>query len=361
MVGVSPSYGGGMTEVVKSYAAHGIFEAWGVRYIATYRGRGLVTQVQTWLPALWSMCLLLARRRVALVHVHSAAYGSFWRKSVICALADLFRVPYVFHLHDGRFPLFYTRGCGTLTRIWVRTVLRRAARVIVLTRRWREEVAKVEPAARLTILGNPVFVPEAVTPLRCPARRVLFLAWLNEEKGALDLLKAVPMVLRSVPEATFVLAGAGDIESFADLAQSLGIARAVSFPGWVEGKMKDDLLRQADVFVLPSYFEGLPVGVLEAMARGVPVVATSVGGIPDVLQDGVNGLLVEPGQPQVLGRALVTLLTDDPLRIRLREAAHAEVRNRFSIERVIAELRTLYGELGMQIAPIERKALSTCQ
>ena len=186
---------------------------------------------------------------------------------------------------------------------------------------------------------------------------MLFLAWLHKDKGVLDLLRAIPIVLRSVPEATFVIAGRGiaggeDPDSIMELARSLRVEQSLRFPGWVDGSEKDNLLRESDVFVLPSYYEALPVGVLEAMACGVPVVATSVGGIPDVIEDRVNGLLIEPGQPDALARAIVTILTDDALRSRLREAARSEVRKRFSTESVIKDLETLYRELGIQVHSI---------
>jgi glycosyltransferase involved in cell wall biosynthesis len=357
MLGPSMDYRGGMTEVIRAYSAAGVFEVWPLRYIATYEGRGLLTVSRTWLPAVCRVLVLLARRRVALVHVHSAAYGSFLRKSVLCAIAYAFRVPYVFHLHDGRVADFYQRGCNGLCKSWVRAVLRSAARVVVLTRRWRDEVHKIEPAARTTIIGNPVPVPVSVAPLQRQARRVLFLAWLHKDKGVLDLLKAIPVVLRSVPEAVFVIAGRGIAGgegpgAIMELARSLRIERSLRFPGWVDGSKKDSLLRRSDVFVLPSYFEALPLGVLEAMACGVPVVATAVGGIPDVIQDRVNGLLIEPGQPEALARAIVTILTDDALRSRLREAAHSDVRKRFSTDSVIKDLETLYRELGIQVHSI---------
>ncbi len=359
MLGPSMAYPGGMTEVVRAYAAQGIFEAWPVSYVSTYNGRGIFIQLRSWLPALCRVLLLLVQRRVALVHVHSAAYGSFWRKAALCALASAFRVPYLFHLHDGRFPVFYQRGCNGFAKSWVRAVLRKAARVVVLTQRWRDEVRNIEPTARIAIIGNPVAVSILVRPLRRPAREVLFLGWLHQDKGVLDLMRAIPIILRSVPEATFVLAGTGDMDSMMTLARSLGVERAIRWPGWVDGAEKDNLLREADVFVLPSYYEGLPVGVLEAMACGVPVVATSVGGIPDVIEDRVNGLLVDPGEPEVLARAIVTILTDDALRARLREAAHRDVRKWFSTETVIGDLESLYRELGIRVHPIKRQALSS--
>src|SRR5207244_6645269 len=121
--------------------------------------------------------------------------------------AVAFGVPYVIHLHDGRLADFYQRGCSGLAKSWVRAVLRKAARVVVLSRHWRDEVRKIEPAARTTIIGNPIPVPVSIAPLRRPARSVLFLAWLHRDKGVLDLLRAIPIVLRSVPEAMFVIAG----------------------------------------------------------------------------------------------------------------------------------------------------------
>ena len=102
MLGPSMDYPGGMTEVIRAYSAAGVFEAWPLRYISTYAGRDLPAKLRPWLSAVCSVLIRLARRRVALVHVHSAAYGSFWRKSVLCALAYAFRVTYVIHFHDGR-------------------------------------------------------------------------------------------------------------------------------------------------------------------------------------------------------------------------------------------------------------------
>lgn len=362
MLGASLNYPGGMTEVVRSYASAGLFHSWPVRYVSTYEGRSFSAKLWPWLGALGKVLAALLRRRVALVHVHSAAYGSFWRKSVICALAAALRVPYVIHLHDGRLPAF-RRACGPLTLAWLRFILRKAARVVVLTRRWRDEVQQIEPAARVSIIGNPVPVPVSLPPLARPARKLLFLAWLHKEKGILDLIAALPHILRRVPEAELIIAGGGAAgcetrESLEELAGALGVEHALRFAGWVDGARKRDLLREADVFVLPSYCEALPVGLLEAMAAGMPVVASRVGGIPDVIEDKVSGLLVDPGEPRALAQAIVAILSDDALRQRLREAAHREVK-RYSIEAVLGELEALYRELGVPSSDLSRVLLPT--
>jgi glycosyltransferase involved in cell wall biosynthesis len=342
MLGPSLEYPGGMTEVARLYRSAGMFERWPLRHVATYSGRA--GMFRTWIAAVWTTLWLLFRKRVVLLHVHSAAYGSFWRKSVLCALAYAFRVPYVFHLHDGRFPVFFQGS--RLARAFIKWVFRHASRVVVLTPRWRDVVHAIEPAARIAVIGNPVSVPGEVAKPEREARTVLFLGWLQREKGVFDLVQAMPAVLRAVPQARFVLAGRGDRAALLSLARSLGVEEALELPGWVEGDRKDQLLRAADVFVLPSYYEGLPVGVMEAMARGIPVVATRVGGIPDLVAHGVSGLLLEPGRPAALAQAIVSVLTDATLRARLREAAHREVRC-YSTDAVVAELEALYRKLNV--------------
>jgi glycosyltransferase involved in cell wall biosynthesis len=352
MAGPSLAYPGGMTEVVRSYAAGGLFAAWPVEYVQTYAGQTFFAKWRPWLAAVATVLGRLGQRRVAILHVHSAAFGSFWRKSVLCALAVAFRVPYVVHLHDGRLTDFYNRACGPLARAWVRSILRHAARVVVLSARWRDVVQTIEPAARAIVIGNPVEVPSTLPPLRTPARQVLYLGWLMREKGVLDLVRAIPDILRAVPDARFVLAGTGtagrvDRAAVIELAHALGIEHAVYFPGWVDGGEKRALLCESDVFVLPSYAEGLPLGVLEAMAAGTPVVASRVGGIPDVIEHGTTGLLVEPAAPQALAQAIAHLLTDDGLRLRLRENARREVARRYSSAAVLAEVEALYRSLGL--------------
>ena len=335
MFGPSMDYAGGMTEVIRAYSAAGLFEAWPLRYISTYAGRDFSAKLRLrlWLSAVCSALIQLARRRVALVHVHSSTYGSFWRKSVLCALAFAFGVPYVIHLHGGRLAEFYQGGCNALAKAWVRAVLREAARVVVLSRHWRDEVRKIEPAARTTIIGNPVSVPISVVPLQRPARTVLFLAWLQRTKGVLDLVRAIPTVLRSVPKATFVIAGRG----FHDGDET-----------WIQ-----------EFRVLGP--DGRPLDLEAAGERVAATVAAVHRG--DAESDTLNRLVITAG----LDRRQVAILrayrkyrqrTDDALRSRLREAARTHVRKRYSTEAIIEDLGMLYRELGIRVEPVKPRGFS---
>ncbi len=344
MAGTALHTPGGMTSVVQSYRDSGLFQRWNVLYLESYHGPGPVRQITTMLGVVGRLLSLLVRRKVRLVHVHSASRGSFMRKSVLCWLSWLFGVPFVFHLHSGEFPVFYSDECGPLRKRWVRWVLRNASVVAVLTPSWAQTLAAIEPAAKVKVLLNPIEVSPEPPALREAAQRVLFLGRLREKKGVFDLVRALPAVLAEFPSVKVCLAGDGELETVQRLAAELGVAHAVETPGWVDGAVKDGLLREADVLVLPSYFEGLPVCVLEAMAAGVPVVATQVGGIPFALDEGQCGLLVPPGDPQALAAALLKVIGDVGLRHTLVQQAHERARSIFSVASVNDELERLWNQ-----------------
>jgi glycosyltransferase involved in cell wall biosynthesis len=346
MLGASLQAPGGMTSVVVTLMNAGLFRKFNVDYISTYERTGLRWQLRTMLRALVRMLRLLLTRQVALVHAHSASRGSFVRKSLLCALARGAGVPYVLHIHSGEFPVFYGTECNALAKWWVRYTLRHAATVVCLTETWRTHLQAVEPRARAAVIGNPVEIPPALPPSRDTVIEVLFLGRLREQKGVFDLLRALPQVLQRCPQMRFVLAGDEGIDACRAYAEQLGVAHALVLPGWVSGEEKAALLRRADLFVLPSYAEGLPVGLLEAMALGIPIVTTPVGGVPDLIDDGVHGLMVAPKDAAALAAALVRLGTDCALRAALRAAAFERVQAHYALPTVLAALDRLYSELG---------------
>jgi glycosyltransferase involved in cell wall biosynthesis len=155
----------------------------------------------------------------------------------------------------------------------------------------------------------------------------------------------------SIPGLRVICAGEGDVEAVAERARGLGLSDAVTFPGWVGGAEKEAWLQSATVFVLPSYAEAMPMALLEAMAAGVPTLSTAVGGIPDVVTDGVNGILIAPGDVAALERQLRRLLEDRKLASRLAAAARDTVRLRFAADRVLARLERVYAAAGLVPQP----------
>jgi glycosyltransferase involved in cell wall biosynthesis len=206
------------------------------------------------------------------------------------------------------------------------------------------------PASRLAVVPNGIRVsrvpPGPNVALRAELSRgrpdylVLTPARLHQQKGHAYLLAAAALV----PDATFILAGDGPLRAELERrARDLGVAARCVFLG--ERTDVPDLLASADLFVLPSLWEGLPLSVLEAMAAARPVVATAIGGTDEAVADEVTGLLVPPRDPAALAAAIVRVRADPELARRLGQAGRARVEQEFS-SRVTAErVMRIYDEV----------------
>ncbi len=168
---------------------------------------------------------------------------------------------------------------------------------------------------------------------------VLFLGEIGKRKGCYDIPKVVSLVKEQIPSVQFVLAGSGKEElTIKNLFNS-----NVVFPGWVRGAEKDNYLRNADVFFLPSYNEGMPMSVLDAMGYGLPIVSTNVGGIPKIVSQ--NGFCCTPGDVDAMAHSILTLLSDDKKRLAAADASYEIVKNHYSLDSHIKRLEEAYEEV----------------
>src|SRR5205807_7752523 len=346
MLGTALETHGGIAAVLSTYRAQGLFERWPIAYVPTHCDGGALRKLLAAAKALGTFVLLLARCRRVIVHVHSASRASFWRKSLFVAIGLLAKCPVIFHLHGGGFARFYETECGAAGRRIIRFILDRAACVIVLSERWRTWISSVTENQRVVCIPNPAPPLDEGCAPRC-GNVVLFIGRLERGKGVFDLLDAIAALRSQIADIRLVCAGEGDLESVARYARGLGIADAVSLLGWIGAAERQSWMGRAAVFVLPSYAEGLPVCLLEAMAAGLPVVTTAVGGIPDVVSDAVNGFLFTPGDTAALERLLRRLMLDRELSVRIAAAAKETVRQRLAADRVMGQLEAVYAGLGL--------------
>ena len=319
MLGAAPETRGSIAAVVEACRAHGLFRRWPIEYIATHGDGPRFERLALAWRALRRFGELLARERRIAVHLHTAAAGNFWRDLPFMLATLAAGRPLLLQLHGAGFERFYD-SCDSMARTLIRSVLNRAAVVIVATESRRSWVRSICRNANAVSVPNPVApIPEMNSQKK--GNLILFLGKLKQSKGIFDLLQAVAGLRATVPDVRLVCAGDGERIAVARYAERLGIADAVKFTGWVGPSGKRALLETAAVFALPSYDEALPNGLCEAMAAGVPVVTCAVGGIPEVVTDGVSGFLVAPGDKATLERHLRSLLTDRTLAARLGSAA----------------------------------------
>lgn len=359
IVMIGPSYAsqGGMASVVNNLRAAGLFERCAITYLHTHVEGSKLAKLHVAIVAWLRFAGLLLGGHVALLHAHVPRRNAFWRKTLFIVLARLAGCPYVVHLHSGGFMHFYRHEIGPVRRFLVRFVLDHAARIIVLSSQWKQALEDITHNTRLVTVYNFV-APQATGTRAKQPNSLLFLGRLNQEKGFFDLLHAVKLLRADFPDVMLYCGGMGDEVQVQRSLRELNIERHVRLLGWVDGEVKQRLLAQAAVFVLPSYVEGVPMGILEAMAHSVAVVATDVGGIPDVIDSSIEGLLVKPGDVQSLTYALAKVLRNGVLRDRMGEAGRRRVLRRFSAATVLPVLEKMYREITADRPETPRDQLS---
>lgn len=357
MVGTDLDGMGGVRAVVRGYLDGGLFKRYPCVYVASHRAGNAWVKIFTALKAWVRVAILLRKLDAPLVHVQTASRGSFWRKAVVCLIARAARRPYIVHLHGGGFARFYERESGPVGRLVIRGTLAHAALVIALSGEWRERLLEICPTARVEVLHNAVAIPDAVRARRPQEHEpsLLFLGHLLPDKGVYDLVKAFTRVAGQFPRLKLVLGGIGHIEAVRELASELDVRERVELPGWLGPENKSAALAASTIFLLPSYHEGMPMALLEAMSWGLPVITTPVGGIPQIVTDQINGLLVAPGDVPALAAAITRLLHDPALRDRLGNAARTTIETRFSLREALAKLSGIYQRFGLSVITVVEK------
>jgi glycosyltransferase involved in cell wall biosynthesis len=349
MVGTAREGAGGIASVIAAYAAYGLFSRWPVITLESHVLGSKWRKLCSFAIALTRYLLLLARRRIALLHLQTSSGPSFWRKSCFALPAFLMRVPVITHIHSGRFTSFY-EDCGVVRRGLIRFVLERSALVVALSPTWRGRILEIAPKSTVVSLPNPV-VAEAGPPRQLTRRSAVFLGKISVEKGVIDLVQAWQRVRESLADSQLIIAGAGErmaVEAVRERIAALGLNGFVTLPGWVVGEAKSVLLAESAVCVLPSYHEGMPMSLLEALGAGVPCVASTVGGIPDMIADGIEGRLVAPGDVPALAAALIDVLSDNARYAAMSEAALKRFTAEFAADVVMPKLESLYSALGAE-------------
>ncbi|MFL5897554.1 MAG: glycosyltransferase family 4 protein [Solirubrobacterales bacterium] len=347
-LGPDPAGGGGMAVVIRGLLASPLRRRYEMEMIVTYRDPRPLPRARTFLAAMAQLITWSRRTGRGLLHVHSAARGSLYRKSLVVFLARLLRRPVLLHIHAGMGDI--EAFAGRIDRLsgWIfHRSLRAATRVLAVSSesaRMTERCFGVEGI--LVVPNSAPPVPAGARPLEPGAGaedRVLYLGGFhNRVKGGEHMLAAVAELAPELPEVTFALAGPG--EPPARLAQLEREHPNVEWLGWLDEEAKQRELSRSAVFVLSSTSEGLPVALLEALSWGRAVVATEIGGVPDVVSDGREAVLVPPADPGALAAAVGALLADPERCRRLGEAARSRAAT-INDEEVCGRLDALYREV----------------
>jgi glycosyltransferase involved in cell wall biosynthesis len=294
------------------------------------------------------LALFLLRTRAGVVHLNASLDArGYWRDLVYWGVARLLGRRVVNQVHGGALPQEFFRGNAPLTWL-LRRFLVSSHAVTVLSSAELRAYRGFDRRIRVRLVPNAIDPAGLLERERACNRdrplRLVYLGRLVREKGLLELMAALALLARAGRAFTLGIAGSGPLaDELAAAARAAGLEAHVRFLGEVFGEDKHRLWLESDVFALPSYAEGLPYSLLEAMAAGCVPVTTRVAAIPDVVRHGEHGLFVPPRDARALARAIAALDDDRERLARMAAACRRRVRAHYTVERLARDLRALYG------------------
>lgn len=337
MVGPDRSVHGGISGVVNNYYEAGLDKKTELCYIGTMAEGSKIRKLLK--AAAAYVTFLFKLPGYELVHVNMASDASYYRKSVFVRTAHLFRKKLVIHQHGGDFEGFYHNQLKDRGRKSVKKVLSMGDAFLVLAPAWKEFFGTIIDKDKITVLPDAIEIP-ALEKKEYGQHKILFLGRLCEAKGIRELLSVMPALKEKYPSLQLYLGGIWEDRELEKAAEQQ--KDTVKWLGWVSGEEKKRYLKECDIFVLPSYFEGQSVSLLEAMAYSCGIVASKTGGIPQMIIEGETGLFAMPKDAASLYEGLDRLLSDEALCKRLGEEARRKVEREFSIEENMERLLQIY-------------------
>ena len=249
--------------------------------------------------------LLSTRPHIKIIHIHGASYSSFYRKFLFFRISRFFGKKVIYHIHGGKYHIFF-KNAKSIERQLIQNFINHSECIICLSHSWKIFFESQFSPKRLSIIPNIIEEPKLFKKLSKyqSAKNFLFLGSISTNKGIWLLLDVLREHITEIDgKAVFHIGGNGETKKLKNLIQEYDLNDVVKFIGWVNGEFKHDQLSSADVYIQPSYNEGLPISILEAMSYSLPILSTTVGGIPEVVTQ-KNGILCEPGNKEELWRAI---------------------------------------------------------
>ncbi|MDX9786759.1 MAG: glycosyltransferase family 4 protein [Desulfobacterales bacterium] len=313
-----------------------------MNWLATQEDTTTITKVSTFLKALFvAPCFIF---KSDIIHIHTASNVSFYRKSIFVVLSKILKKKVVLHIHGGGFGEFLNKNYNKKRIIGCLITL--SDKILCLSTTKANEITFPGISKKIAIVSNPC--PSQTYSIQRDKRhglKIIYAGWIEKEKGVFDLILAFKEVYQKFGGCKLILAGKGQIKEGEKIAIEQNVVDNVIFTGWLQRDDMNKAYSNADIFCLPSYCEGVPMSMLEAMAYGLPIITTPVGGIPDIIKHGENGLLFNPGDIHMLKNLMLQLISDQKLREKIGQNAKKYAQLNCSIPIIADKVSLIYKTL----------------
>lgn len=303
----------------------------------------------TFIKCLYITINKILNKEIDIAHIHMASKGSFYRKSLIVLICKIFKKPVIIHVHGACFKEYYN-DMNKLMRNYCNYVFNKADKIIVLSEQWKKFFLQIVNENKISIVANFVFLPknDKFKKKENNILNILFLGRLGERKGTYDLIKSTKLLKDNDININLILAGDGNIEECKRLINENGLNDRVEITGWIEKSEKEKYLKNADIVVLPSYYESFGLSLIEAMSYKIPVIGTWGGEVKEVIRNGIDGILINPGNIEEISEKIEILVNNKELRYKFSINGYERVVDKFSDITAIKKLEKIYNELKIE-------------
>ncbi|MFR4479036.1 MAG: glycosyltransferase family 4 protein [Fusobacterium sp.] len=289
---------------------------------------------------------LFIYKKYDIFHIHMASYGSTFRKGLYVNFLKGKNKKIILHIHGAEYLIFYNK-LSEKKKLKVKKIWEIADKIIVLSEQWKKDFFKIFKLENIIVINNGINIKKlklAISRTEEKQNNFLLLGRLGKRKGAYDLIKAIEILKEEFLQVKLYMAGDGEIEEIKKIVKDKKLKENIEIVGWADFNKKIELLREVSTIVLPSYNEGLPMTILEGMATGKFIISTNVGGIPEVVLNNENGIIIEPGDIQGLATAMKKVLTDIEFVKKCSENNIKKIEESFSMEKMHIKIRNNWRE-----------------
>lgn len=342
---------GGIAAVISGYYGSKLEENFDLIYVESYKDGGKLNKLIKAICGYIQFLKVLIIDKPDIVHIHSSFGPSFYRKVPFIYMASFFDKYIINHIHGADFDEFYNEANDKKKKL-IETVYKRCSVLIALSDEWKHNLMKILPEDKIKVVENYSIINESVFYERNKRKcnnQILFLGEIGQRKGCYDIPDIVEQVVEKIPDVKFIIGGSGDIENIKKLLKEKKLEKNVIFPGWVKGNEKNRLLKESDIFFLPSYNEGMPMAILDAMGYSLPIVSTNIGGIPKIVLNGINGYICNPGDVADLSKGLIDILSDINKLKSYGNESYNIVKEKYSLEEHIRKISNIYIGLNSEV------------
>jgi len=329
MVGPSRNSMGGIATVISNFYQYFRNDDVEIKYLETWREGGIISRLYLGLKSIVSLIKYILIDKIDLVHIHVAQKGSFYRKSLLILIAKVLNKKVLLHIHASQFDVFYNNS-NILNKGYIKYILGLSDKIVVLSEEWKKIISGITNNKEISIVHNAVLVGDYM--YNNEGVNLTFLGRLGERKGIYDLLRILEELFEKNHQFKLFLCGDGDIDKVKEIIKNKKMDNNVIVTGWISSEEKEKILKNTIINILPSYNEGMPMAILETMARGIPNISTTVGGIPQVINNMENGITNSPGDIDSLLKSITYLIENKEQRLKMSKKAYEEIKSKYSID-----------------------------